>query len=48
MEDLRGGALLSIGDDMWGRDLSEGFASLILDFLQDQIGQIDEAGGVQV
>lgn len=44
VEELRSGGILSIGGGMWGRDLTEGFSSLVLDFLQDQIEQTDGVG----
>ena len=46
MEELRSGALLSIGDGMRGRDLSEAFSALVYDLLLDQIEQT-EGGGIQ-
>ena len=48
MEELRNGALLSVGDELRGRELSESFSALVYDLLSDQIEQGDEAGGVQV
>ena len=48
MEDLKNGALLSIGDGMRGRDLSEAFSALVYELLSDQIEQTNGAGGVQV
>ena len=47
MEELRSGALLSIGDGMRCRDLSEAFSALVYDLFLEQIEQTDEAGGVQ-
>ena len=47
MEELRNGALLSVGDELRGRELSESFSALVYDLLSDQIEQGDEAGGVQ-
>ena len=44
LEDLRGGALLSIGDDMRARDLSEAFSALVYDLLSDQIEQTGGGG----
>ena len=44
MEELRSGALLSISDGMRGRDLSEGFTSLVYDLLTEQIEQTDGVG----
>ncbi len=46
LEDLRGGQLLCIGDDLRGRDLSEAFSALVYDLLSDQIEQT-EGGGIQ-
>ena len=48
LEDLRNGAVLSIGDELRGCELSEAFSALVFDLLSDQIEQGDEAGGVQV
>ena len=44
MEELQSGALLSIGDELHGRELSEGFTSLVFDLLTEQIEQTDGVG----
>ena len=41
MEELQSGALLSIGDELHGRELSEGFTSLVYDLLTEQIEQTE-------
>ena len=46
MEELQSRALLSIGDELHGRELSEGFTSLVYDLLTEQIEQT-EGGGIQ-
>ena len=48
MEELRSGALLSVGNELRGCELSEAFSALVYDLLSDQIEQGGEAGGVQV
>ena len=46
IEDLKGGALLSIGDELRGLDLSEAFSALVLDLLSEQLEEISDGGGV--
>ena len=44
MEELQSGKLLCIGDELHGRELSEGFTSLVYDLLTEQIEQTDGVG----